>query len=363
MNQRAAWMNRRLAWIVAGAAVTVAFIAGRNWAQTNEMNVQFHAFEDTRSVTVLSPTVDLTKDFTDRTSLRLNFGVDAISAASDSCARCHREGVSSRRQVGGLSATRKFQDLKFTIGGAYSQENFYRSTTLLTSVSRDVASGNTTVAGGYSFSLNQPRLHPTQQVENQYANDAYVSVTQTLSKTSIAQFGYELGRISGYQDNPFLRANVDGVMLLGHVPDTRARQTLTARLRQALPADTVLELDYRHYFDDWQLTSNALSVGLSHHFTPLLLANFAYRRYDQTGTYFYAPAYVGPPPEFFTADFRLEPFTSGLYTGRLLVTPKGPVWRLPNGTGLVLQYERYRADNGFQAAIVSAGLRIPLPPR
>jgi hypothetical protein len=25
-----------------------------------------------------------------------------------------------------------------------------------------------------------------------------------------------------------------------------------------------------------------------------------------------------------------------------------------------LQYERYRADNGFDAAIMSAGLRIPL---
>jgi uncharacterized protein DUF3570 len=362
MNQRVAWMNQRVAWIVV-AVVTAASIAGRNWAQTNEMNVQFHTFQDTRSVTVLSPTVDLSKDFTDRTSLRLTFGVDAISAASDSCARCHREGVNSRRQVGGLSVTRKLEDLKLTIGGAYSQENFYRSTTFLTSVSREVANGNATIAGGYSFSLNQPTLHPTQQVQNQYANDAYVSVTKTLSKTSIAQVGYELGQINGYQDNPFLRANVNGVMLLGHVPDARTRQTLMARLRQALPADTVLELDYRHYFDDWQLTSNALSVGLSHHFTPLLLANFSYRRYDQTDAYFYAPAYVGPPPEFFTADFRLEPFTSGLYTGRLVITPKGPLWRLPDGTGLMLQYERYRANNRFDAAIVSAGLRIPLPSR
>ena len=60
-------------------------------------------------------------------------------------------------------------------------------------------------------------------------------------------------------------------MMLGQVPDSRTRQTLTARLRQALPADTYLEADYRHYFDDWQVHSNALSVGLSHHFTPTLL--------------------------------------------------------------------------------------------
>jgi hypothetical protein len=110
------------------------------------------------------------------------------------------------------------------------------------------------------------------------------------------------------------------------------------------------------------LTSNAISVGLSHNFTPELLARFAYRRYDQTGAYFFAPAYVGIP-QFFTADFRLEPFNSGLYTAGIVVTPKGSIWGLPQEAGLLLQYERYRADNGFESAIVSAGLRIPLKPR
>jgi hypothetical protein len=349
----------RRAMLVFGAVVLGSAVASRNWAQSNEVDVQFHAFQDTRSVTVLSPTVDLVKDFTDRSTVRVNFGVDAISAASDSCARCHREGVNSRRQVGGASLTRKFDDVKVTIGGAFSQENFYRATTLLTSVSRDLASGNTTVAGGYTFSLNQPTLHPTQQVEHQYANGAYASLTQTLSKTTIAQAGYELGQINGYQDNPFLRANVNGTMTLGHVPEARTRQTFTARLRQALPAGTVLEVDYRHYFDDWQLSSNAIRVGLSHQFTPGLAATVAYRRYDQTGAYFFAPAYVGSP-QFFTADFRLEPFNSGLYSAGIVITPAGALWGLPSGAGVLLQYERYGADNGFDAAIMSAGIRIPL---
>jgi hypothetical protein len=355
------WTVRRSLLVIA-ATIFASAIASRNSAQNNEINVQFHAFQDTRSVTVLSPTVDLSKDFTDRSTVRVNFGLDAISAASDSCARCHREAVNTRRQVGGVSLTRKFDNFKVTIGGAFSQENFYRATTLLTSLSRDVANGNTTIAGGYTFSLNQPTLHPTPQAENQYANGAYASVTQTLSKTTIAQVGYEIGQINGYQDNPFLRANVNGTMTLGHVPDARTRQTLTARVRQALPAATVLEADYRHYFDDWRLTSNAISVGLSHNFTPELLARFAYRRYDQTGAYFFAPVYVGIP-QFFTADFRLEPFNSGLYTAGIVVTPKGSIWGLPQEAGLLLQYERYRADNGFESAIVSAGLRIPLKPR
>jgi hypothetical protein len=334
--------------------------ADYNWAQQNEVDVQFHAFQDTRGVTVLSPTVDLSKDFSDRTALRVNFGVDAISAASDSCARCHREGANSRRDAGGLSVTRKFDALKLTVGGAYSKENFYRSSTLLTSVSRDLANGSTTVASGFTFSLNQPMLHPTQQVENQYSTDAYASVTQVLSKTTIAQLGYELQRVGGFQGNPFLRADVNGIMVVGQVPDTRTRQTLTARLRQALPGSTFLEADYRRYFDDWQIHSNTLTVGLSRHFTPQLLAGIDYRRYDQTAAYFYEPQYSGPVPLFFTGDFRLAPFNSDTYTGRVVITPGRALMWFPEGTGLTLQYDRYRASNGFVAGIFSAGFRIPL---
>jgi hypothetical protein len=341
------------------AAAVFLLVAVRNWAQQNDVNVQFHGFQDTRGVTVLSPTVDLSQDFTERTSLRVNFGVDAISAASDSCVRCHRDGVDSRRQEAGLSVTRKFDDLTVTVGGAYGQENFYRATTALTSVSRDLASGNTTVAGGFSFSVNQPNLHPTIDRENQYASNGYASITQTVTKTTIVQAGYELGRIGGYQNNPFLRANVNGIMILGQVPDLRTRQTVTARLRQALPAETYLEADYRHYVDDWQVRSNALTVGLSHHFSPQWLLYGSYRRYGQTGAYFYQPQYVGIPT-YYTADFRLEPFASNTYAGKIVVTPAGRRWWLPEGTGLTLQYERYQADNGFTAGILSTGLRVPL---
>jgi len=344
---------------IAAAAVVFSLVAARNGAQSNEVNVQFHGFQDARGVTVLSPSVDLAQDYTERTSLRINYGLDAISAPSDSCARCHRDGANSHRQEFGFSATQKHGDMKLTVGGAYSQENFYRATTGLASVSRDLANGNTTVAGGFSFSLNQPVLHPLPQSANQYQSGGFVSVTQTLSKTTIAQAGYEIGHVAGYQDNPYLRASVNGVMVLGHVPDARTRQTLSARLRQALPADTYLQADYRRYSDDWQVKSNTISVGVSHEFSPAFLLDVAYRRYDQTGAFFWAPQYAGIP-QYYTADFRLQPFTANNYTGRVVITPKGQLWWLPEGTGLTVQYERYHADNGFQAAIVSTGLRVPL---
>jgi hypothetical protein len=346
------------------AGLTLVAIGGPaplDWAEDrpSEVNIEFHTFQDSRGVTVQSPAFDLSKDFTDRTALRLKFGVDAVSAASDSCVRCHSQGVSKGRVYLGATLVRKLTDATLSLGGEYSQESFYRSTTIHASGSRTLNKANTTVAGGFSFSWNQPTLHPRMATESQTTQNGFVSLTQTLSRSTIAQIGYEFAHIGGYQNDPFLRVPVNGELILGRSPDSRTRQTFTLRLRQALPAQTYLEADYRHYLDDWAIHSNSASLGLSHQLTPQLLLGFSYRRYQQTGASFYAPEYFGSPA-FFTADYRLQPFASNLFSGRSAFTPRDGLWFLPKGAGLTLQYDWYSSDADFRAAIFSVGLKIPL---
>ena len=332
-----------------------------DWAQEppSALDIQLHSFQDSRGVTVQSPEFDLTRDFTDRTALRAKFGVDAISAASDSCVRCHQQGVGSQRVALGASLVRSLTSGKVSLGAEFSRENFYRATTILTSGSRTFNKANTTVAGGFSFSLNQPTLHPRRVSQNQSAENGFVSVTQTLTRSTVAQVGYELAHVGGYQNDPFLRALVNGELILGNNPDQRTRHTFTVRLRQALPGQTYIEADYRHYLDDWAIHSNSFSAGLSRQITPQWLAKLSYRRYQQTGASFFAPEYFGNP-EFFTGDFRLEPFASNLYTARTVFTPRQKLWLLPPGGALTLQYERYASDTDFRAAILTAAVKIPL---
>jgi hypothetical protein len=343
--------------LVAGVA-GVVLVSRTDWAQ-NQIDLQFHTFQDSRGVTVLAPVGSLDKDFTDRTGLRVKFGVDAITAASDSCARCHANGANSRRSYVDFGVRRKYGDLKLDVGAEFSRENFYSADTGMVSISRDFNHANTTVAGAYSFSYNQPTLHPSQNVESQISQEASVSLTQILSKSTILQLTYDVNRISGFQTNVFLRTPVNGVMLLGQEPDLRTRHALVARIKQALPAETYLEADYRRYVDSWSVASNAVSVGLSHAFTPSLLLGFSYRYYGQTGAFFYQPVYVGSP-QFFTGDFRLAPFDSGLYGGRIVYTPKGGLPGLPAGTSISVEYQRYLATTNFQAAVLTAGIKIPL---
>jgi len=350
--------SRRFAIVGVSTTAVLLVVAGANWAQ-NQLDVSFHAFQDSRGVTVLSPDATFSKDFTDRTAVKMKFGVDAISAASDSCARCHPDGANNGRFVASVNATRKYGDSKVTVGGEFSRELFYTATTGLVSVSRDLNKSNTTVAGGFAYSFNQPQLHPSETTESQHSVDAYASVTQSWTRQTVTQFGYEINQINGYQTNPFLRTEVNGVMTVGNSPDARTRHALSARLRQALPGETFLDADYRYYHDTWALDSNALSLGLSHHFGRSVVGGGAYRRYTQTGVYFYEPSYTGTP-EYYTGDFRLFPFNSNSVTGRLEITPRNGFMGMPQGTALTLEYERYHSTTGFVAGIFTGGVRVPL---
>ena len=347
----------RIVAIASGLAALVA-VATAIRAQDN-VTVTMHGFQDSRGVTVLSPLLTLDKDFTDRTGLRVRFGVDAVSAASDSCARCHQEGATNGRVFLDTSVVRTFGDTKISIGGEVSRENFYSADTVMGSVTRAMNKANTTLTAGYSLAFNRPVLHPGPTVEHQHAQDVYGSLTQTLTRSTIVQLAYDFNRVDGYQATPFLRTPVNGNLTVGVAPDLRTRESVTARVRQALPGDTFLEADYRFYRDSWALRSNSLGVGLSHGIGSRVLAAFTYRWYDQTGAFFYRPAYVGNPT-FFTGDFRLAPFDSGLYSGRLTITPKNGFFNFPQGTSLDLAYERYLASTSYQAAIFSAGVKVPL---
>ena len=226
-------------------------------------------------------------------------------------------------------------------------------------MSRDLANGNTTVAGGFSFSLNQPMLHPLPDSENQYQSGGFVSVTQTLTKID--------DRAGRLRDRAHQRVSEQSVsarrrerrMVLGQVPDARTRQTLSARLRQALPADTYLEADYRRYFDDWQVTSNTVSVGLSHHFRPdaSVRARVPPIRSDRR-------VLLGAPvhgiPQYYTADFRLEPFTSNTYTGRIEITPKAVVVAAAGRHGPDAAVRALSGRQRIRRGDLSTGLRVPL---
>jgi hypothetical protein len=341
-----------------GVALGVLLATASIESQSNTFDVAFHAFQDSRDVTVLSPDISMERTLNDRTALRAKFGLDAISSPSEACVNCHPKGPTNRRLAGSLSLVRKFGDTKLTVGSELSKEYFYASGAFLASLSRDLNKGNTTVAAGFSVARNVPTLHPSEARRTQTSYGAYGSLTQSWTRSTVTQIGYEFNDISGYLANPFLRNHIDGFELHDRVPAQRTRHALSARLRQALTSGTFLDSDYRHYADSWSLQSDTLSVGLAQHLGQVVVASGRYRWYDQEGAFFYAPSYSGLP-EYLTSDFRLVPFTSGAVEGRIEVTPKRSWLSMPAGSSLSFELEHYFSSQDFQANILTIGLRLP----
>ena len=155
------------------------------------MNVQFHGFQDARGVTVLSPTVDLTQDYTERTNLRINYGLDAISAASDSCVRCHSDGVNSQRQVGRPLGHAEVRRPEADVRRRLQQGEL---------LSRDDRPRLAVARSGERQHDRRRRLlvlaesadaAPAADTRTSTRAAAFISVTQTLTKSTIAQAGYE----------------------------------------------------------------------------------------------------------------------------------------------------------------------------
>jgi hypothetical protein len=150
---------------------------------------------------VLTPDIDLNRDLTDRSSLRVKFGVDAITSASDSCVRCHPGGEHDRRITGSGVLPQRVGAARFSIGGEVGDEHWYGSTALIASASRDFNGANhhhrrrILVRGQPSGSPSERRSDRAHT-----AKDGYLSLTQTLSPTTALQVGIRDRRIDGFRD-------------------------------------------------------------------------------------------------------------------------------------------------------------------
>ena len=164
------------------------------------------------------PDVDLEKDFTERTSLRVNFGVDAISAASDSCARCHRDGVNSHRRVGGLSVTRSSRTSSSRSAARTAGELLPCDDGADVGVARSRRTATHGRRRLYVFA--EPAHASPDTADREPVPERRVRLADPDALEADDRAGRLRAGRSSATKQPYLRP-VNGVMILGHVPDLR----------------------------------------------------------------------------------------------------------------------------------------------
>jgi hypothetical protein len=322
-------------------------------------------------LTVVHPQADFGIDLGRFFSLDASYSADAVSGAT-----------STVYQVDAVSSATKFSDLRqegtlgfglhgrrsrLNLSATFGTERDYLSRAIGGSASIDLPGRNTTVAIAYSHSFDQvcdkdngmatPQeaialtgADPCKKSSGVAGKDlpgmtvwrdlsidtAQATITQNLSPTmnlQVAAYGQVL---EGFQSNPYRRVRIGQNSPQEHVPSTRDRWSLSARLNRYLPRlHSAVHFDARFYDDTWGVVGGDVELAYSQYLGKSVLVRFYARAYQQAAARFFKDAFYyqteSTAGEYFTGDRELSPVRNESFGAKLtLITVGGdkPVWGL-----------------------------------
>jgi hypothetical protein len=165
---------------------------------------------------------------------------------------------------------------------------------------------------------------------------AQTTLTQNLSPTMNLQIALYGQIVEGFQSNPYRRVRVGPNSPQEHIPDTRDRWSVTARLNRYLPKIRgAAHFSARFYNDSWEIYGGDVELAYSQYFGNSLLLKFRARAYQQTAAKFFKDAFFyeteSTAGEYFSGDRELSPVRSALIGAKLTLITIGedkPVWGL-----------------------------------
>ena len=348
---------------------------------------------------VVHPQASFGVDIGQHVSLDVGYAADAVSGAT-----------SSVYQVDAVSTATKFSDLRnegsfslgfhgrrsrVTFGTTVGTERDYVNRAFSGAASIDLPGRNTTVALAYSHSFDQVcdknnsmatpiearaltgsdpcdktallfgKNDPMGRTrwEDLGIDTAQATLTQNLSPTSNMQVALYGQVLDGFQSNPYRRVRIGPNAPQEHIPNERARWSLSARLNKYLPKlKGAVHVDARFYDDTWRVVGGNLELGYSQYMGKSLLLRFYARFYQQSAAKFFKDASYyrdfSTAGSYWTGDRELSPVRNVSVGAKLtLITIGGekPVWHLFdklqfNLRGDIMMIDNLAADTGADIA-------------
>lgn len=323
-----------LGTISGGRLGTLLLLAAASWllAQTAASQpkqasaaTSLYTRADTNATTVWSPRTQVAGQIGDATSVDAVYAVDAWTSASIDIVTAATAAVHEVRHELNGGVTHAWHDLSLAASYRYSTEKDYWSHGGVIQAALDLAHKNTTLALSL-FGSRDTVGHALDQGfrELQFTLGGRLSLLQLLDRDSWAQLAWESLFVGGYQASPyrFVATGGQGTCASAapycspeYVPDERYRHALVGRLRRAFGPRVSAGLEYRFYFDSWDLFSQTLAPSLA--WLPVAHGTLSldYRYYTQGEASFYQPRYFGSAQSigYLTRDKEL----SALFSQRL----------------------------------------------
>jgi hypothetical protein len=284
-------------------------------------------YTDSDHTTVVSPLVALSRDAWRGGTVSASYVADVVSSASIDVVSNATKRMTDYRSEITAGLAQKIRASTLSASYIYSVENDYESHNVNLGFAQDLFERNSTLAIGYSLSINSvgrtgdQLFHRTLNV-----NGVGLSWTQVLDKRTIGQLSYTFSYDGGYQASPyrFVRVEQPDGSIAYKVPETdpdeRVRHAFVAALNRHLGTDSSLQGDYRIYFDSWGIAAHTVQLRYFISWRDVTL-RIRERFYYQSAADFFRSHYQTIQP-YMTADRELSTFWSNV--AGLKVS-----WRLP----------------------------------
>jgi hypothetical protein len=307
----------------------------------NETQVNLSGYFDNFSVSVIYPSIAITKRVSESTSITGRYLVDMITAASirngssksstnTTLAKVDAVTAASGRSSGGgggsgdINPLPSFDEVRheFNLGFAqllgkgiltgdalYSTESDYTSSTLIGNFTQYFAENNTSIQLGIVRSWDKVFPKTKNWKKNKNVITLNANLSQVVSKDLILQllttYTDNNGLLSdNYQLVPITINGVDSSFDPVH-PDLRIRRAAALSLKYRLSDKSSMQLGYRYYWDTWDITANTFSANYQRYLSKHVIFGVGWRGNFQTQAFFFKPKYL-VPEQYMTVDIKLD---------------------------------------------------------
>ena len=329
-------------WLLTASALAAVLPEDR-------LDVLRHAY-DGGGMDIKGPSVLVRKSFADKVSVRANYYVDKVSAASIDVVTS-ASPYSEERTEKSVGIDYLAGKAIYSLSYGNSEESDFEANSVHFDMSQDFFGDLTTLSLGYSKGWDEV----FRTGDNSFAEEAdrqhfRIGLSQVLTKNLIGSIGHELITDEGYLNNPYrsvryLTSPNSYSFEPERYPNTRTSEATAIRLAYYLPWRAGLHGEYRIYSDSWGVDANSWQLQLIQPIGQRGTVETRYRSYQQGDADFYADLFPFQDSQNFLArDKELSEFSStviGLGVGFQFSKPN---WDTISKAGLHLWVDRFNFD-------------------
>lgn len=239
-------------------------------------------------VTATGPALLVRKKFADQFSVSASYYLDSVSNASIDVVTTASPYREKRNEVG-FGADYIYRDSQLSLALSSSREPDYTANRIGFDISQETFGNMTTVSLGFTRGADQIGKHNSPEFSETATHWQYrLGITQILTPRWIMSANMEALSDDGFLASPYRIARVFGAAVPERTPSTRSGRAVKFRFIGDMGTRDAVHLDYRYYWDNWDIKAHTVELGYSRYLGEKILLDTSLRSYSQGATLFYS---------------------------------------------------------------------------